>query len=661
MLDNLPNTPLSKDKLASTCKPVYCSYNFCGNKHNTHEKHHTKKTRLVFDDVKVYLAGTMDINSIIEQFQVNQFEFQIHDRDQRTDQDLPIGSKHDKNRPLLFGEDPLDLNFGKNHASRLLSPGNSSTGVLDTTQNAHGIARLSLKPLLEKGVTAVSEIIPVVPSSTKSSAGIPAGHYLQADTELNVEVTVQVPLIKSNDIESHKKARPYQLVGFVFDNNDIGTCEFISKLKNLVTTDSLIILTFYQTKILKIKICQISKLSSIHNKSHFDTTDLSTIPLTYQLPENKDKHDSPEWISGFHLYDTKYHAIVLESHHSTLESIILSKILPSVYSLKGCEVLFDSSLLFIERRFLHNPILYTTRLHKTTQSILGNPKMYIEEHKTLIQSILTFWNLRTCRTMREAMKTNCIPTVEQLLLLEKSMAVPVYNDNFLFNHKKHSNSANSSTGHNCTSDTIPERKPRFWTPLDHKNPEFVKSKKTHPRVRLIHKNRKQVSDMSSVVNQHNQDKLKTNRPYTTHFDDTEMQRFLRVSRRLEKENTMDRLKNIYNRDSSHGRSDKIEQEERPRFTPFGHKTVQESNRHIKKPGEDRCEELHRSWVENTLHAAKLKPTLEDRDVVDGEGMKLYGPRWQKFKKKQFFSQKNLFVNALSSLKWTCSTHHARSV
>ena len=106
---NLPDTPISKKQLAEKCNPVSCSYNFCGEKHVTHNKAHTDRRVTTFDDVKVFLVGMMDINKVIEEIQVKPFEFELHDRDFKYGENI----NSINNKPALFGEDPNDEFFGK--------------------------------------------------------------------------------------------------------------------------------------------------------------------------------------------------------------------------------------------------------------------------------------------------------------------------------------------------------------------------------------------------------------------------------------------------------------------------------------------------------------------------------------------------------------------
>ena len=106
-ISSLPKTPWSYKQLSQKCKPVYCKYRFCGEEHVTHHKPHSANAH--FDDIKVFLAGNMNVSDIVEEFQVSKFNIEVHDRDAKDEDVL----SHQETGAKLFGEDPLDLYFGQ--------------------------------------------------------------------------------------------------------------------------------------------------------------------------------------------------------------------------------------------------------------------------------------------------------------------------------------------------------------------------------------------------------------------------------------------------------------------------------------------------------------------------------------------------------------------
>lgn len=138
-----------------------------------------------------------------------------------------------------------------------------------------------------------------------------------------------------------------------------------------------------------------------------------------------------------------------------------------------------------------------------------------------------------------------------------------------------------------------------------------------------------------------------------------MRKFMKLKGDIKKEENKSKLNEIYGRENhSHqelaqmkelmennsnwvellqdyleqnGNSIQYTNAKRPPFRPFGHKTALESNQHVKKPSDDRIQELHKSWIENTLHTAKLEPTLPERDqILDDKNMKLYFGKMEVF-------------------------------
>ena len=302
-VSNLPNTPINKKQLAEKCSPVFCSYNFCGEKHVSHNKAHTGRRITNFDDVKVFLVGMMDINKVIEEFQVKPFEFELHDRDFKYGEN--IGSIN--NKPALFGEDARDETFGK---KRNLGSGASSRKselVESEASHSHGIGKLDMKPLLSGTCTRLSETIPILPSSVKSSFGIPCGHYLQAGTELSIEIRVAAPLLEQAKRNVKPNDRPFQLVCFLIERENTESCDFISDVKNYI--------------------CE-------HNKKHFGCDDPSAILMTYQNEESNTEFESKNWFSGFHLYDKTTHAICVESSAVNVKQFV-SDFVPRIYSALG--------------------------------------------------------------------------------------------------------------------------------------------------------------------------------------------------------------------------------------------------------------------------------------------------------------------------------------
>jgi len=254
-----------------------------------------------------------------------------------------------------------------------------------------------------------------------------------------------------------------------------------------------------------------------------------------------------------------------------------------------------------------------------------------------------------------------MPTRQQLLSLEKTLGVPVYSNASLFASSKTSKDDSTSTekagadGETTAQPAEYQRKHRCLTPLDHANPEFLKARDLYfgesKTLNVVEKNKKIVQKMSNIIKRQNKERMGSDRPYTAAFDGSIIKNYVTRHRTSERSKTMSRLADVYKRRPNPSRGPikrisssafkdrvdadmlaekyfqerKCEQQQntrRPRFTAFGHKTAIESNRHVRKPHEDRCRELHTQWVENTLHAGTLEPTLPERGLKE-QDMRLY--------------------------------------
>ena len=327
-------------------------------------------------------------------------------------------------------------------------------------------------------------------------------------------------------------------------------------------------------------------------------------------------------------------------------------------------------------------------MHKPLSSIMSNPKMYTETKKKLLNSINTFWNLKNCRTLREAIKTNCLPRLEQLKLIERKLAVPVYDYGILTANEHDANAvekmdfcSNNQVGQandsNSPRSSVEDLKlgsstqgegptEQKWKPLDHQNNSFINYKKlssNQPNRNIITENVGLVKEMSQVVKDRREIE-----PFKT-FDQHEdfMMRDLRDRQKSRiSSSTKSRLEKFYSirRDES---TDKLvvgtnptavvqnanALANRPRFTAYGHKTAQDSNTHKKLKGinhlmrANSCSingsessnlncnqalDCNTVWTENMLHNAILKPTLPERDMKIPNDMKLHFPSIEIFDK-----------------------------
>jgi len=279
--------------------------------------------------------------------------------------------------------------------------------------------------------------------------------------------------------------------------------------------------------------------------------------------------------------------------------------------------------------------------------------MYVERSKPLLQAIMSIWNLKNCKTLREAIKTDCFIDDEQLILIEQKIG-RLHDD---FGHfmdcefediEANQNSRDGTQNSNCSNDSenLKEREP-----LDHQNEAFKNYKKAFSSAEdfikfrdIIKENRKIVSEMSEVVKDH-----KICRPLSTfdQYADPVMED-LRNRQNIE---ISDRMRSLwapfYTKIEEKPIIENPEPEnsgfvQQKRFTAYGHKTAQQSNRHDKIKGinhNPQCGfniaksiDCNTTWIENRLHNNKLKPTLPERDQKMLENLKLHFPKIDVFDK-----------------------------
>jgi hypothetical protein len=206
-LSDMPDKPLDLDTLRDKCEKVYCSYSFF--KQPVYKTCQVVHDRIVhFDDINVYLAGLFDKDELSEFLHSSLFEIEIHDRDRKQEKEQAI-------KPCIFG-----LDAGDDQISNVNSIASKRTlyNPFDSKNkhwNSYGTARLNLHEFV-MGKKLVEFFIPILPCSapdvfgrnaTKVSSNtkvlnddeqrpLPAGSYLEANTHLNVRISVAKPIFQ---------------------------------------------------------------------------------------------------------------------------------------------------------------------------------------------------------------------------------------------------------------------------------------------------------------------------------------------------------------------------------------------------------------------------------------------------------------------------------
>jgi hypothetical protein len=138
----------------------------------------------------VILTGRIPPNEIIETFRKGRFQFEIHDRER----------KKVVTTSSLFGANKNDRLW-----ARLDQPKFMDLLSKSKMKNSCGIAYLAMNDFA-KGLKRLNVTLPVVPKeelaiNSQQNRSLPAGHYLDACTELSIKIQLKYPYFSFNPVE----------------------------------------------------------------------------------------------------------------------------------------------------------------------------------------------------------------------------------------------------------------------------------------------------------------------------------------------------------------------------------------------------------------------------------------------------------------------------
>ncbi|KAM5291705.1 uncharacterized protein ACOB6Z_015648 [Ctenodactylus gundi] len=201
----LPSQPVPIHELERLCVPVYCRYRFFKTPvHKTSGEPHG--THVYFQDTNVIFLGALDPQDLQEYLEGPPMVVEVHDRDRKSEECCQ--------KPTLFGEDPLGSPV---HLQAFVSPKDTENNPFDREderRDPYGVTRVSFADLLlgHKYLNLAAPIHSCEPHSRdraqdsrgKKAAGgpadvlqsrpVPAGHYLEAHSQLKLRVDVAVAL-----------------------------------------------------------------------------------------------------------------------------------------------------------------------------------------------------------------------------------------------------------------------------------------------------------------------------------------------------------------------------------------------------------------------------------------------------------------------------------
>ncbi|KAM6149327.1 uncharacterized protein CFAP92 [Erethizon dorsatum] len=409
----LPSQPVSIQELERLCAPVYCRYQF----HRT-PVHQTKGephgTHVYFHDINVILLGAMHPGELREYLEGPPMVVEVHDRDRK--------SKESSQKPVLFGEDPLDshLNF-----QAFISPADTENNPFESQKklwDPYGVARVSFADLL-LGHKYLNLVVPIHSCESKSTGRakgsrrrrpdvlqhslMPMGNYLEANSLLKLRVGITVPL------STGAKAPQPDL-----SESPFGRIIFVFNFKKLSLIDNLLQdITAINAKALELDSYPSHKVQQI----------LSAFKMRVKVQDQP----SLDVLTGFHMLDGKVHLFVLEglaehglkrlwdSHQSRI-----SKSQRGEY-----KVLYNSQLLFRHRLYADlETVLYYVHLSKPVALLMRQPALYVRNAvpRTVFQALARIHDIcHTSTRLREVIVRDLLPSSAMLKDLNQEFGVPV--------------------------------------------------------------------------------------------------------------------------------------------------------------------------------------------------------------------------------------------
>lgn len=269
------------------CIPVYCQYTF--NNLNAHRTSYYKHgTNIYFKDVNVILTGLMNLKELQEFLSGPPLEIEVHDRDIKLEEST---------------KSPASLGSGSNKVKQRSAP---LLTQKTASINTHGIASLNLSDLL-LGKKSIEVYLPIkccpppllldrersgLRKTTTDTAAkrypMPQGHYYNANSQLKVKVEITCPLTVKNDsceLESCDGVFGRIIYRFAYNNSSVMT-----KLRS--------------------EILQINA-SAFHLGSR-SLENIETALSNYKMNFKHEKAEDLDFVTGFHVLDTRTHIFVLE-------------------------------------------------------------------------------------------------------------------------------------------------------------------------------------------------------------------------------------------------------------------------------------------------------------------------------------------------------------
>ncbi|KAG7319071.1 hypothetical protein KOW79_017545 [Hemibagrus wyckioides] len=609
---SLPSTPVPFHELEQKCIPVYCQYKF----HNM-PAHRTKglshESNIYFKDVNVILTGLLSTEELLEFLRGPPLEIEIHDRDRKVEEP--------SSNPAIFGTEATDDKLASTALVPTKQTINSPFKEMKKLCDPFGIAKLNLSDLL-RGHRCLKLSLPIIGSHPVHRLGadknecweneleatgaldaqdntMPNGHYLQANSELKVQVEIAHPFNPESDkSEGHC---PFGRIVYIFKYNNI---TFLERLKS-----------------------EILRINAVAFQVHSYNEEVTRGILQGHIMDAIEKENKYlNALTGFHFLDKALHLFLLEGLKDEaikkLWETVPIKLMEDIE--KHVTVLYNSGLSFSKRLYDTLDVgLSPIHLHKPLETIMRQPLLYIRDTVpyTCLQAMLRINHLCQVSKLEDVVQNNLFPSAEMVLNLRKEFGIIP-------------NSRGVERIMADSSDTKvishPDVSQRTYIPLDNYNKNYLAWKQSQTNEGLCRKNfiPANIEDIRKATSA-----LQTLKPkvFVAKADDGQSAHnysiqtmnstslakgllYKEMAKEPARRFTYSQHYHSFTLDPVDVEAEHKASEARSRaawrtcngFILYNFKDSMESNKH---PEEARVEELRKPWKENILHENILKPVL----------------------------------------------------
>ncbi|RDD42894.1 Uncharacterized protein TrispH2_004889 [Trichoplax sp. H2] len=596
---SMPDRPLSCNDIRERCIPSYTSYGFY-NQPNFTSSGRPYDRDVTWNETQVILMGTLDKGGLLQYLTGPPLVIEIHDRDAK-----PIETNEDD--LVVFGQAPDDENI---HRVNTLASRKTTYNPFKCKLkpwSPYGEARYNLSDLL-LGERVIKLAAPIqccasidptaaeneqnIRRSIRGSAKykpIPAGHYLEFNSELSITINIAYPL-EATLLKDATVIEP-----------------LLKSLQDCPFTRVVYIFSYENKKFLH----QLFESISAVNANALELTQLpqkikEAALSTYKLNEEQRCSHTLDIITGFQILDSEYQVFILEGLAEGGIKTLWQSLPHLQHDDPNFKVLYDSSVIFDKR-------LYAKL------------------------------DLTECKTLREAIRNDYFPCVKMVLSMSREFGMPLTDKDLeiVVNNEV----TESQDGlEELKRDKIGEidYPTRSRSPLLTRNElfaEHLRERQENDRLNFIKLN---MSEYTICVQVKVKDKSEENRrsrpstvPVFSSDQDQEVYHYS-IQSRNSNDQVLQKIRRSLNKEMNRNlftystefhsatfapvNCGELSKEERQLsrqkwrsshdFVYPGVKTSRDSNSCKKKPTPNRLEELKKPWIENELHANILKPTLD---------------------------------------------------